>query len=58
MNTEELTALQSAVADVEARHPALYAVLRNLADELAAAEIDPDSTLAAPASALVAACGD
>ena len=55
MNTEELTSLQSAVADVEARHPALYAVLRNLAEELAASEIDPESTLAAPANALVEA---
>ena len=58
MTKEELAALQSAISDVEVRHPALYAVLHNLADELADAEIDPESTLASPASKLVTAFGD
>ena len=38
--------------------PELHGLLVDLADELDAAEIDPDSTLSAPASALIAGLKD
>lgn len=41
------------LAEIEAKHPELHALLSRLADELEASEIDPDSTLAGPAEELV-----
>ena len=54
MNNYDIAAIQASVAAIKAEHPELHGLLVDLADELDAAEIDTDSTLAAPAAALVA----
>ena len=52
-NPENTLAVAKSLREVETAHPELYALLSSLSDALAAAEVDPESDLAEPASALV-----
>lgn len=57
MKPDTANAIAKSICDIEADHPELYALLSHLADVLAVSEIDPESCLAEPAAALVAAFG-
>ena len=54
MNDYDIAAIKASVASIKDDHPGLHRLLTELAGELDAAEIDTDSTLSAPAAALVA----
>ena len=58
MNNYDIAAIQASVTAVKAEHPELHGLLVELAEELESAYIDPESTLAAPAAALIACLKD
>lgn len=55
MPNYDIPAIKASIATVKGEHPDLYGLLAELAEELESCYLDPDSTLAPSATALIEA---